>query len=90
MQKDRGRAEGKGECCVYLHELQKMHCHPKLGFGGGKGSISRFPMSQDPPDPFLCGPAALHMNSGAEPYACTGWLLGRAAVLERKQSCTEP
>lgn len=54
VEKDRGHAEGNGGCCVYLHQLQRMHCHPKLGFGGGEGSISRFPVSQDPTDPFLC------------------------------------
>lgn len=46
MQKDRGHAEENGGCCVYLHQLQRVHCHPKLGFGRGEGSIFRFTVSQ--------------------------------------------
>lgn len=65
-----------------FYQLQRVHCHPKLGFGGGEGSISRFPVSQDQTDPFLRGSTVLHVNSDAEHQACTGLLLGRAAVLE--------
>lgn len=67
-------------CCVHLHQWQRVQCHPKLGFGRGEGSISRFPMSQDLTDWFLCGSVVLHMNMGAEPHACTRQLLGRAGV----------
>lgn len=69
----------------------QLQSHPKLGFGGGEGSISRFPVSQDLTDPFLCGSTTvLHVNSDAEHQACTGLLLGRAAVLESKWSRVGP
>ena len=96
MQKDRGHAEGPGTCrgkwgmlCLFA-SITEGALSPQTGFGGGEGSIFRFPVSQDPTDPFLCGSAALHVNSDAEPHVCTGRLLGRAAVLERKQSRVGP
>lgn len=88
MRKDWGHAEGNGRCCVY--QLQRVHCHPKLGFGGGEGSISRFPVSQDLTDPLLRGSTVLHVNSDAEHQACTGLLLGKPAVLESKRSHVGP
>lgn len=77
-QKDRGLAEGNGGRCVHWHQLQRVRCHPKPGVGAGEGSISRFTASQDSTDLFLCGSAALHGNSGAEPHVCTGQLLGKS------------
>jgi len=83
VEEDQGHGEGNGGCCVYLHQLQRMHWHPMLGFGRGEGSISRFPVSQDPTDPFLCRLCSvLHRNWGAQPHTCSGQLLGRAAVPE--------